>query len=76
VSGFGPLDFDGHCELHRNREVTCIDCGAVFVCLPASDYWHCPACFDGTCNGRCERCHAQHRRLVHADNVRFSVARG
>jgi hypothetical protein len=62
------LDLDGHCETHRNREVRCVECAVVYVCTPRADLWHCPACFDGACNGRCSACHSRHRVEVHQDD--------
>ena len=67
------LDFDGHCETHRNRSVQCIGCAKVYVCTRFEDFWHCLACFDGTCNGRCSACQAALRLVVHGDSVGFDV---
>ena len=69
MNAAADLDFDGHCETHRNRRVECIGCGRSYTCTPDEDLWHCPACFDGSCNGRCAACHAEHRREVHRDDV-------
>ena len=70
------LDFDGHCESHRMRWVRCIECGVGYTCTRFEDHWHCVACFDGTCNGRCAACHALHRAEVHADKIDEAVFRG
>ena len=51
------------------ERVTCADCGAEFVCTPATDYYHRPVTPRPwtAFNGVCEACLLGGRRLIHID---------